>query len=200
MTDQPRERLLAAARRQFCRYGYQGTGVARVLADAGVSKKTLYERFRSKDDLLRAALEREGAEWRDWLRDGLAGIGGDGRARLLGVFDLLADWFASEAFYGCAFINAVAEHDKLASPLVGVVDRHRNLTDAILAPLVVDAGARDPDRVLRKLNLLIDGAIVTAMLERHPRAATEAKTVAALILDQRCEPAVPVGVSENVVG
>jgi len=52
--DASRERLLIAAQHLFCRYGVQGVGVAKVLEEAGVSRKTLYQRFRSKDDLVRA--------------------------------------------------------------------------------------------------------------------------------------------------
>ena len=184
--DLPRERLMSAAQRLFCRYGVQGTGISRVLEEAGVSRKTLYERFRSKEELLHAVLDREGEEWRAWFAEGLGQASGSARERLLAVFDLLQDWFASESFYGCAFINAVAEHDKLAPPVADIVARHRRLTDEILVSLAQEAGASDPERLVRELSLLIDGAIVTAMLERSDRPAREARELAALLIDARC--------------
>ncbi|RDC69027.1 TetR/AcrR family transcriptional regulator [Rhodovulum sp. 12E13] len=184
--DLPRERLLTAAQRLFCRYGVQGTGIARVLQEAGVSRKTLYERFRSKDDLLHAVLDREGEEWRAWFAEGLGRAPGPARDRLLAVFDLLEEWFCSDGFYGCAFINAVAEHDKLAPPVADVVARHRRLTDEILIPLAQESGCSEPERLVREMSLLIDGAIVTAMLERSVRPAREARALAALLIDVRC--------------
>ncbi len=186
LPDLPRERLMAAAQRLFCRYGIQGTGIARILEEARVSRKTLYERFRSKEELLHAVLDREGEEWRAWFADGLGRAPGSARSRLLAVFDLLEDWFRSENFYGCAFINAVAEHDKLAPPVAGIVAQHRRLTDEILAPLAQQAGASDPDRLVRDLSLLIDGAIVTAMLERSDQSARDARDLAMLLIEARC--------------
>lgn len=181
--DLPRERLLIAAQHLFCRYGVQGTGVARVLKEAGVSRKTLYERFRSKDELVRAVLEREGEEWRTWLSQGIISLGGSPKDRLLGVFDLLETWFSQDTFYGCAFINAVAEHDKITIPVEDAVRRHRALTDEILMDIAREAGASDPARLVRALSLLIDGAIVTAMLERSPDTAAEARSIAAVVIE-----------------
>jgi AcrR family transcriptional regulator len=186
LRDIPRERLMDAAQRLFCRHGIQGTGIARVIEEAGVSRKTLYQRFRSKDELLHAVLDREGEEWRTWFADGLARARGSARDRLLAVFDLLQEWFGSDDYYGCAFINAVAEHDKLAPPVADIVARHRRLTDHILFSLAHEAGASDPERLVRELSLLIDGAIVTAMLDRSDRPAREAKDIATLLLDARC--------------
>ena len=181
--DEVSERLLRTAQQLFCRYGVQGTGIARVIAEARVSRKALYARFRSKDDLVRAVLDREGAEWRAWFAAGLERTPGTPRERLLGVFDLLEDWFGMDEFYGCAFINAVAEHDKLQTPVADLVAAHRALTDEILLDLARAAGAQRPRALVRSLAILIDGAIVTAMLERSPSAAAEARAIAAPLID-----------------
>ena len=75
LRDIPRERLMDAAQRLFCRHGIQGTGIARVIEEAGVSRKTLYQRFRSKDELLHAVLDREGEECSDGgCEDGSHGL------------------------------------------------------------------------------------------------------------------------------
>lgn len=184
--DEVCERLLTTAQRLFCRYGVQATGVARVIEEAGVSRKALYARFRSKDELVRAVLDREGAEWRAWFVAGIDRLPGSPRDRLLGIFDLLADWFGMEEFYGCAFINAVAEHDKVQTPVADAVAEHRTLTDAILLDLARSAGAQRPEVLVRGLSILIDGAIVTAMLERNGSAAADARAIAAPLIDAQC--------------
>lgn len=184
--DLPREKVLVAAQRLFCRYGIQGTGIARVLSEARVSRKTLYERFPSKDALVREVLLREGTEWRAWFLAGVQNLQGSPQEKLVGVFDLLAGWFASEDFFGCAFINAIAEHDKLSPPVAEIVAEHRRLSDAILEPIAKAANADDPARLVRELGLIIDGAIVTAMLERSPRSTETARDLARLAVSARC--------------
>lgn len=178
----PEARLIAAGQCLFCREGVHATGIARLLAMAGVSRKTLYERFGSKERLFREVLNREAEAWRLWFAQGLAQVEGGPRARLLAAFDLLGVWFAQPHFYGCAFINAVAEHDKVASPLQKLAISHRNDTEAILLPLAREAGAYDPERLVEKLSLLMDGAIVTAMVTGQAEAASNARQAADDIL------------------
>lgn len=178
----PEGRLIAAGQRLFCREGVHATGIARLLAEAGVSRKTLYERFGSKERLLQEVLIREGQVWRRWFADGLARVDGPPRTRLLAIFDLLEAWFAQPHFYGCAFINAVAEHDKAAPPLHKLAISHREDTNALLLPLARLAGAPDPERLVEKLSLLMDGAIVTAMVTCDPSAAANARDAARDIL------------------
>lgn len=180
--DRPEERLIEAGRRLFCREGIHATGITRLLEEAGVSRKTLYERFGSKEQLVRAVLEREGALWRRWFLQELQHIPGGAEAQLRGVFDVLARWFAAEDFFGCVFVNAVAEHDKLAAPVADLALAHRNQTNGILLKLAVEAGLEAPEDVVEKLSLLIDGAIVTAMITRSGKPALHAGSAAQQIL------------------
>lgn len=182
----PEERLIAAGQRLFCRQGIHATGIARLLAEAGVSRKTLYERFGSKERLLHVVLEREGETWRTWFGRGLAATRGTPRERLLAAFDLLAEWFQQPNFYGCAFINAVAENDKIALPLRELAIAHREETNRLLLDLARQTGAAEPELLVEKLSMLIDGAIVTAMVTRQPEAAVYAKQAAADILQANC--------------
>lgn len=180
--DSPEERLIEAGRRLFCREGIHATGITRILEESGVSRKTLYERFGSKDHLVRAVLEREGALWRRWFLQELQCVPGGAEAQLLGVFDVLASWFSTEDFFGCVFINAVAEHDKLSAPLADLALAHRYQTNGILLKLAVEAGLESPEDVVEKLGLLIDGAIVTAMVSHSDKVALHARDAARQII------------------
>ena len=106
-----RERLMRAASYLFCNHGFAATGIDTILARAETAKATLYNHFASKEELIAAVLQAEGETWREWFFGRLAQVEGSARDRLLAVFDVLQDWFADPGFYGCPFINAVAEFD-----------------------------------------------------------------------------------------
>ena len=166
-----RERLIEAASRLFCRYGINAVGVDTVVAEAGTAKATLYKAFGSKEKLVEAVLEREGRQWRDWFLAGLD-VGEDASVdRLRRIFPLLGEWFAQDRFYGCPFINAIGEHDKAEDRLRAITIAHKKVVLGRIESLAQEAGAPDPNRLAHQLGLLIDGAIVVAMISRDPGAA-----------------------------
>lgn len=166
-----RERLIEAASRLFCRYGINAVGVDTVVAEAGTAKATLYKAFGSKEKLVEAVLEREGRQWRDWFLAGLDAGEGGAVERLRRIFPLLGDWFAQDRFYGCPFINAIGEHDKSEERLRAITIAHKKAVLGRIESLAMEAGAHDPNRLAHQLGLLIDGAIVVAMISRDPGAA-----------------------------
>lgn len=185
----PREKLLEAATRLFCRFGVNATGINAVLEEAGTAKLTLYNQFGSKDGLVAAVLEREGVRWRDGFDTFLADHGGPPREKLLGLFDFLAQWFAREDFYGCPFVNAVAEHDKLSPAVRAIAQAHRRAVFDRLVGLAAAAGAEAPQSLCAQLLLLKDGAIVAAMIDRRADAAAVARPVAEQLVDRHLGPA-----------
>src|SRR5436305_4770653 len=108
----PRERLIEAATRLFCRYGVNSVGVDAIVEAAGTAKTTLYKVFGSKDGLVEAVLDREGETWRAWFVAEIDGRGGSAAERLARIGPALRQWFSREDYYGCPFINAVGESDK----------------------------------------------------------------------------------------
>ena len=120
-----RERILDAASAAFYARGLGAVGVDAIVEDAGVAKATLYRHFRTKDDLVVAFLRRRDERWRAWLRDAVERLaGGRPAERPLCVFDALGEWFASEEFRGCAFINAATEIADPAHPARSAVEDH----------------------------------------------------------------------------
>ena len=166
-----RARLMDAASRLFCRYGINAVGVDTVVAEAGTAKATLYKAFGSKEKLVEAVLEREGRQWRDWFLRGLDGGEAPPVERLRRIFPLLEEWFAQDRFYGCPFINAIGEHDKAEDRLRTITIAHKMAVLGRIESLAGEAGAADPSRLAHQLGLLIDGAIVVAMITRTPGAA-----------------------------
>ncbi|ABS67853.1 transcriptional regulator, TetR family [Xanthobacter versatilis] len=177
-----RERIIAAATRLFCQYGITAVGVDAVVAEAATAKATLYKAFGSKERLVEAVLEREGSAWRDWFLGELLKGEAAPLARLRRIFPVLREWFGDERFFGCPFINAVAEHDKRDDRMRQIALAHKKVVLATLSRLAAEAGARDPEGAAHQLGLLIDGAIVAAMITQDQNVAVLAGEAADLLL------------------
>jgi len=176
--ESARGRLLSAATRLFCKNGINATGIDAIINEAGTAKTTLYKLFGSKTNLVHAVLETEGKQWREWFIGAMESGGGDPQTKLSRMFPALKDWFGEERFYGCPFINAVGEHDKDQKQFRAIAMRHKKVVLAHLEKLAAEMGAAEPDVLAHQLALLIDGAIVAAMVSRNPGVADTAALAA----------------------
>lgn len=171
----PHDRILEVARELFCRDGIHATGIDRILAEASASKMTLYSRFGSKEALLREVLAREGQAQRDLIFAAMDAAGPDPVASLQAVIAALRTWFTSERFYGCAFMNAAAEHTKGSGADPWLRDLTRAHHAAILnrlGALARAAGYEEPDLLARQVLLVMDGAIAALMVSGDPMVLT----------------------------
>jgi AcrR family transcriptional regulator len=172
--ESARGRLLGAATHLFCKNGINATGIDAIINEAGTAKTTLYKLFGSKTNLVHAVLESEGKQWREWFIGAMESGGGDAQAKLTRIFPALKSWFGEERFYGCPFINAVAEHDKDQKQFRAIAMRHKKVVLAHIEKLAAEMGAAEPELLAHQLALLIDGAIVAAMVSRNPGVADTA--------------------------
>ncbi len=181
--DTPRQRLLASATHLFCKNGISATGVDAIVAGAGTAKTTLYKEFGSKENLVHIVLETEGKHWREWFFDAAERGGGDAKTRLMRVFTALKQWFSEDDFYGCPFINAIGEHDKNDKTLRAMTLRHKKAVLAYLETLAREIGAPQPADFAHQIALLMDGAIVAAMVTRSATTADTAAHAAKALID-----------------
>ena len=191
MADSRREHLVETALRLFYTHGFHATGIDKILAEAGVAKMTLYKHFRSKDELILAALRRRDELFRNWLMGAMEQAGSDPHARMLAMFDALDDWFNGRAlsalgFHGCAFIKAAGEFDDPDHAVHRASAEHKRMIVDYLAGLAVAAGAAEPKALAEQLALLKEGAIVTAQVRGMRQAAGSAKVVARVVIDAAC--------------
>jgi AcrR family transcriptional regulator len=178
----PRERLIESARTLFCRYGINSVGVDAIVEAAGTAKTTLYKLFGSKDGLVEAVLDREGRIWRSWFLDAIDGPGGSARERLDRIGPALKVWFSRDDFFGCPFINAVGESDKADDRLRALAIAHKKIVLARLSSLCAEAGDPEPEQAAHTLGLIIDGAIVMALITRDASAAEVASRACAAFM------------------
>jgi AcrR family transcriptional regulator len=176
--ESARGRLLSAATYLFCKNGINATGIDAIINEAGTAKTTLYKLFGSKNNLVHAVLEAEGKQWREWFIAAIESGGGSAQTKLTRIFPALKDWFRQERFYGCPFINAVGEHDKDQKQLRAIAMRHKKVVLAYIEKLAGEMGAAEPGVLAHQLGLLMDGAIVAAMVSRDPAVADTAGLVA----------------------
>jgi AcrR family transcriptional regulator len=181
--ESARSRLLNAATRLFCKNGINATGIDAIIHEAGTAKTTLYKLFGSKTNLVHAVLESEGKQWREWFIGAIETGGGDAQSKLTRIFPALKSWFGEERFYGCPFINAVAEHDKDAKQFRAIALRHKKVVLSHIEKLAGEMGAVDPESLAHQLALLIDGAIVAAMVSRDPGVADTAGLAASNLFE-----------------
>ena len=154
--------VLAAASELFYERGIHAVGVDSVAERAGVTKKTLYDRFGSKERLVVEYLLDRDRRWRDYLDERLAESGGTPVGRLRTLFETSAQWARERAWKGCAMINAHAEISDPGHPAYAVIAGQKQWTLALLRELAVDAGAADPDAVAAELMLLHEGMVAAS--------------------------------------
>src|SRR3979490_661408 len=168
------DRLLSAATRLFCKNGINAPGVDAIIDEAGTAKTTLYKLFGSKTNLVHVVLETEGKQWREWFIGAIEAGGGDPQTKLARIFPALKSWFGEERFYGCPFINAVGEHDKDQKQFRHIAMRDKKGVLAHIEKLAGEMGAAETECTAHQLALLIDGAIVAAMVSGDPGVADTA--------------------------
>ena len=180
-----RDALLEAAARRFYAFGVTGTGIDTITAEAGVARKSLYNNFASKAELVTAYLYARHEEWLGLYRARLekAATPGD---RVLAVFDAYADHadLAYEhGFRGCGLLNAAAELPA-GDPGRAVVRRHKEEVEALLAGHLADLPlpAGKAAGLARHLAFLLEGSMVRAGLEGDDRCVQEARGIAAGLL------------------
>lgn len=167
------ERILETADRLFYGQG-MAVGVDTIAAEAGVSKRTLYNHYPSKDALITAYLQRR-------IRLIPTSDKPPGQ-QILDDFDRLERAFAWEGFRGCAFVNAVAELKDPKHAANQIAHTFKEVRRQWFRGLLDRAGIADPDGLSLQLMLLVDGAIAAALVRKDPTVARAAKTAARVLL------------------
>jgi AcrR family transcriptional regulator len=169
-----RQRILETADRLFYGQGIRAVGVDTIAAEIGISKRTLYNHFPSKDDLIVAYLSRRIRP--RTLSDRPA------VEQILDDFDRLERSFSSSVFRGCPFVNAVAELKEPGHAANRLAIAFKEERRVWFRGLLVRAGAANADVLATQLQLLIDGAIAAAVVRGDPKVAHAAREAARVLL------------------
>ena len=182
MGSRKRDHLLAVAQRMFCETGFHAVSVDSIVEEAGVARMTLYKNFGSKDDLIVATLRREDKMFRQWLVSSIEARSNCPEDRILSLFRALRDRFASEGFYGCAFIRASIEYPSPNHPVHRVAREHKEMIRSYLRGLAAEVERADSVTLSEQLYLLVEGAITASQLHGEPWPAEYARQAAERLL------------------
>jgi len=156
-------RLLRATETLIYQGGIHATGMDAIVKASGVARKSVYKHYPTKDALVAAALQARDERWMQWFIAATTQAATP-RARLLSVFDALQEWFASDGFHGCAFINAAGEIGDAEHPIRKVSRLHKERLLSHVLSLMQAAGLPEPEETARHWLVLIDGAIAVALV------------------------------------
>ncbi len=179
-----RDHLLNTAIDLFCKHGFHATGIDKIMEVSGVSKKTMYSHFRTKEELIMAALRQYDSRFRNFFMREVEKTGSTPEEKLLGVFDVAHAWFSQNNFFGCVFINAVGEYSEDSSPIRAISKDFKMMMRNYIEKLCVEAATKSPGELAGELGILLEGAIVTAQVSKDPTAAITAKKIATLLIQQ----------------
>jgi len=169
-----KDRILETADRLFYLQGIRAIGVDTIAAEIGISKRTLYNHFPSKDALISAYLERRFVQPRPSDKPPVE--------QILGTFDSLERRFSAKDFRGCPFVNAVAElgaADKSVRKIAIAFKESRRLW---FRDLLVQLAVPDAEALATQLAVLVDGCIAQDLVRNDPAMARAAKAAATVLL------------------
>ncbi len=174
-----RQRILETAERLFYAEGVRGVGIDRIIAEAGVAKMSLYNHFASKDDLILEVLRYREEQFDQMFSRSMDRHGKQGMNPLEAFFGALKDWFEGDCFRGCSFINACVELADVDHPASKFSAEHKQRFFAMLKKVVADvAGPKVAEKTSEAVALLVEGAIIMAVIDQSSYPADVAKEAA----------------------
>ncbi|NBE95314.1 TetR/AcrR family transcriptional regulator [Nonomuraea sp. KC401] len=175
-------RVLEAAARLFYERGIHAVGVDLIAAEAGVTKKTLYDRFGCKEQIVVEYLADRDERWRVFLADHMNAAGPTPAARVLAVFDAARAWAAQHGHKGCSMVNAHAEISDPAHPAYPIITGQKRWMLTLFTDLAGEIAPEEAGRLGRALMLLHEGALVAEGLSIFPDAIGQAREQAQAVL------------------
>jgi len=169
-----KDRILETADRLFYLQGIRAVGVDTIAVEIGISKRTLYNHFPSKDALISAYLARRFVAPRPSEKPPVE--------QILGTFDSLERRFAAKDFRGCPFVNAVAELGREDQSVRKIAIAFKESRRIWFRDLLLQLGVPDAEGLATQLAVLGDGSIAQDLVRNDPAMARAAKAAATVLL------------------
>lgn len=183
MRESATERLTATAARLFQERGLTRVGINEIIREADVARMSLYNNFKSKEDLALAAYAAVSKSRRDAVDSAIAAAGKP-EAAILAIFDLAIELASRTSFRGCAFIDLAAHAGLDDARLLDLARGHKAALRNRFSRLAEEAGADDPETLARQLLALWDGSLTDAFIEGDTAPLLAARRAADYLLRQ----------------
>ena len=179
-----RNQIIAAADELFYSQGLRAVSVDAIAERAGVTKKTFYYHFKSKDDLIGCYLDARDRPTVDRFK-GWAGSEGSVADRMTRFFSKLGKSSQGPRWNGCGFLRAAAELANMhGHPALRAARAHKARCEQWLLGMVNEEGHSDAKTIARALMVLIDGAVSQILIHRDAKYATSAGLAARSLLSR----------------
>ena len=182
----PKEKIAETAFRLFDAQGVHLTGINQIIEASDVAKKTFYNHYPSKDDLIVAYYVEKDRIWFGRLEQHVNVPGKSPRERLFGIFDYLEEWFAEADFCGCPFIRGLSEFRAEDSPaaIVDCIRRHFLLTQKLVTGLLKEARPKDYDKWVPTFMTLISGSAIVTQTNGNSKVVAMNRRIAENLLER----------------
>ncbi|WP_431066024.1 TetR/AcrR family transcriptional regulator [Methylotuvimicrobium sp.] len=182
MTTDKRDIIVEAAYKLFKSNGFFATGVDSIMREAGVSKRTMYKYFPTKNELIVAVLAHYRASCQQQMNELLNDMSQGPREKILTIFDDAATWFGDVNFHGCLAVNAMSEFAGKDKAIEEACLQFKQWERSVIEKLCISLGAREPAILAYKLFVLLEGMSAIASIDKS-EASVNIATVAEQLID-----------------
>ena len=183
-----RQQIIEAAYTLFYQSGFIRTGVDAIAEAAGITKRTLYQHFGSKDDLIEAVLGCQHQMALERIRQWADQISGKPERMVTALFEKLAQWAGGSEWKGSGFTRAAVEFvDLPGHPARKAARLHKERVEKHLAEKFTEQGLDGAAQVAREVLLLIEGCQSLVLIHGN-LDYIDAACHAALVLIQKYQP------------
>lgn len=178
-----KERIIETASDLFYNQGYNQTGINQIISDAGVAKASMYQHFRSKEEIAVAYLIARHSMWMGKLNDSVS-VQNTAKGKVIGCFDYLAEWLNEVNYRGCGWQNIITDlpkdHDKIRDQAIF----HKNDLRKWIHGLLKDEGKYlEAEELGDEILILIEGAIILSQIQKDNWPIVSAKRACIKLLD-----------------
>jgi AcrR family transcriptional regulator len=173
-----RDAIVNTAARLFYKQGYSNTGINQIIEEAGIAKSSLYQHFRSKEDLLMLYLEVTGGQTITALKD-VADQQSAPDKKIIAIFEYLEELVERQEFYGCHFLNMVYELPEDASRIKEQVKKQKDNVRALFREILTPVNKED---LADEIYTLFEGALIANKVHNDRWPIVSAKSTIKKIL------------------
>lgn len=173
-----REEIVQRAFRIFYDEGFHATGVDTLLADSGISKRTLYKYFRTKEELIAAIVEHYQNVLFQNVTQEMMKRSKDPKEQILYLFDQKREEFEAKNYNGCFAVNAKLEYEGKDKKIENACKTLYEKLEEFVSDLCIQAKCKNPQRTARQIMILFEGAVVLGQMHHDPSVPETARKLA----------------------
>ncbi|AEG01374.1 TetR/AcrR family transcriptional regulator [Methylomonas methanica] len=177
--------IVETAYRLFKQNGFYATGVDIIMQEAGISKRTLYKYFRTKNELIAAVLAYYRASYQVHMATVIDAENKSARDNIIAIFDDAKNWFGDAQFHGCLAVNAMGEFSGKDPAIEDACMRFKRWEIEVLQGLTRQINADKADELAYKLFVLLEGMSAIAQVTKG-EYPVDLTAMAVELIDRYC--------------